>query len=183
MKKAPPRSVPPWDDYYMALTYIIASRSKDPSTQIGAIVVDQDNRPLGIGYNGAPQPIPDDEINWTRPDKYVFIEHAEINAMDHASRGIHTLAGCTIYVSAMPCPNCMRRIVSCRIKRVVYGKTLVNMLADSVVQETRNMASLSKYGVQLEPYQGNISWLRDRMDWLENNLPEIFFSPLFLTNS
>ena len=172
VKKSPPRVVPSWDDYYMALTYIIASRSKDPSTQVGAVIVDQTNRPLGIGYNGAPQPISDREINWKRPDKYVFIEHAEINAMDHASHGVHSLMGCTIYVSAMPCPNCMRRIVSRRIKRVVYGKTAVNMLADDVVTQTRDMARLGN--IQFEPHRGNINWIRDRLDWIEQNIPEAF---------
>ncbi len=172
VKKSPPRVVPSWDDYYMALTYIIASRSKDPSTQVGAVIVDKTNRPLGIGYNGAPQAIPDKEINWKRPDKYVFIEHAEINAMDHASHGVHSLSGCTIYVSAMPCPNCMRRIVSRRLHRVVYGKTAVNMLDEEVVAQTRDMARLGN--VQLEPFRGNINWLRDRLDWIEENIPEAF---------
>lgn len=172
MKKAPPRAVPSWDDYYMALSYFIASRSKDPSTQVGAIVTDQDNRPLGIGYNGAPQAINDREINWKRPDKYVFIEHAEINAMDHAMFGVNSLQGCTIYVSAMPCPNCMRSIVKKKLRRVVFGKTLVNMLGEEVVLQTRDMARLG--GVQLEVHVGNLNWIRDRMDWLEENLPEMF---------
>jgi dCMP deaminase len=171
-KKAPPRVVPSWDDYYMALTYIIASRSKDPSTQVGSVITDVNNRPLGIGYNGAPQSIPDKEINWKRPDKYIFIEHAEINAMDHATTGIHSLQNCTIYVSAFPCPNCMRRIVSKRIKRVVYGKTGVNMNDEEAVAQTKDLAQ--KGNVQLEAYKGNMNWLRDRMDWIEQNLPEAF---------
>lgn len=172
MKKSPPRFVPSWDDYYMALTYFIASRSKDPSTQVGAIVVDDHNRPLGIGYNGAPQAINDHEINWKRPDKYVFIEHAEINAIDHAMCGNNSLFNSTIYVSAMPCPNCMRSIVKKRLKRVVYGKTIVNMLAEDVVLQTRNMAQLGN--VQLDVHTGNLNWIRDRMNWLEENLPEMF---------
>ena len=172
MKKQPPRVVPSWDDYYVALTYMIASRSKDPSTQVGAIIADQSNRPLGIGYNGAPQSIPDKEINWKRPDKYIYVEHAEINAMDHASYGVHSLQGSTIYVSAMPCPNCMRRIVSRRIRRVVYGKTAVNMLDEEVVNQTREMAKMG--GVQLEAHRGNINWIRDRLDWIETFNPEAF---------
>lgn len=171
-KKSPPRMVPTWDDYYMALTYVIAARSKDPSTQVGAIIVDQNNRPLGIGYNGAPQRISDKEINWKRPDKYIYIEHAEINAMDHSSHAGYSFAGSTIYVSAMPCPNCMRRIVSRHIKRVVYGQTAVNMLAADVVAQTKEMAKLG--GVPIDSYKGNMNWLRDLMDSLEKRLPEAF---------
>jgi len=171
-KKFPHRLVPTWDDYYMALTYIIASRSKDPSTQVGAIIVNKDNRPLGIGYNGTPQSIPDREINWERPDKYVFIDHAEINAMDHAEIGYNTLNDCTIYVSGMPCPNCTRRIIAKKIKRVVYGKTPIKMLDENTIKDTSELIRVSS--IYFECYQGNINWLRDRMDWLENNLPEIF---------
>lgn len=168
-KKAPPRVVPSWDDYYMALTFIVASRSKDPSTQVGAIIVDDKSKPLGIGYNGAPQGILDREINWRRPDKYIFIDHAEINAMDHAT-GFPP--GCTIYVSAMPCPNCMRRIVAKRFKRTVYGRQGVNMNDEEAVNKTLEMARLGN--VQLDSYHGNMNWLRDRMDWIEENIPEAF---------
>lgn len=154
----------------MALTYVIASRSKDPSTQVGAIVVDQQNKPLGIGYNGAPQAINDRDINWKRPDKYVYIVHAEENAIDHSPS--NALAGSVIYVSAMPCPNCMRRIVSKRIRKVIHGKTVVNMLPEEVIAETKDMAT--KGNVVIEPYCGNMNWLRDRLDWIEENLPEAF---------
>jgi dCMP deaminase len=171
-KKTPPRVVPSWDEYYMGLTYLIASRSKDPSTQVGAIIVDQTNRPLGIGYNGIPQSISDKEINWKRPDKYVFIEHAEINAMDHASQGVHSLNACTIYVSGMPCPDCTRRLVSRRLRRVVYGNQGIKMNNEESVAKTKEIARLGN--VHLEPYRGNINWLRDRMEWLETNVPEAF---------
>jgi dCMP deaminase len=158
----------------MALTYIIASRSKDPSTQVGAIVVDSDHRPLGIGYNGIPQAMSDKDINWKRPDKYVYIEHAEINALDHAGLGIglHALRGCVIYVSAMPCPNCMRKIAKYRLKQVIYGKTAVNMLGEELIAQSREMARLGN--VSLEPHKGNLNWIRDRIDWLETNLSEVF---------
>lgn len=172
MKKSPPRLVPCWDDYYMGLTYIIASRSKDPSTQVGSIVVNNDNLPLGMGYNGAPQLIPDQEINWKRPDKYVFIEHAEVNAIDHAMDHTNSLSGCTIYVSATPCPDCMRRIVKRRIRRVVYGKTLINMIDEESLAKSCEMAKLG--GVRLEMHTGNLNWIRDRLDWLEENLPQMF---------
>jgi dCMP deaminase len=171
-KKFPPRVVPSWDDYYIALTYFIASRSKDPSTQVGAVIVDGHNKPLGIGYNGIPQSIPDKEINWKRPDKYVFIEHAEINAMEHASTGIHSLMGTTLYVSAMPCPDCIRRIITKRIRRVVYGQMAAKMLSEETVAKTKDMAKM--VNLPLEQYRGNMNWLRDLMFWLEENLPEAF---------
>jgi len=134
--------------------------------------VDPHNCPKGIGYNGAPQKIPDKEINWRRPDKYVYVIHAEENAIDHAGGDVHSLTGCTIYVTGMPCPNCMRRIVRHNLRRVVYGAQSSNMVPEDVIATVREMAKLGQ--VALEPYKGNMNWLRDRMAWLEINLPQAF---------
>ena len=69
-KKVPPRRVPPRDDYYMGQAFWIAAKSKDPSTQCGAIIVSRDNSPLGTGYNGPPKKINDTSVSWDRPEKY-----------------------------------------------------------------------------------------------------------------
>jgi dCMP deaminase len=69
LKKIPPRLVPPRDDKYMGLAFMMAGFSKDPNTQVGAIIVDRKNHPLGWGYNGPPSEILDCDVNWGRPDK------------------------------------------------------------------------------------------------------------------
>lgn len=167
-----PRTVPSWDEYYMGLVFFICCRSKDPSTQVGAIIINPNNRPLGMGYNGAPAAIPDDQINWSRPHKYVYIEHAEPNAIRHATKGIGSLKGATIYCTNMPCNDCMREIVIEGFSRVVYGCQSAKMVPEDVAATTREMARLG--GVRLESYKGNIKWVRDRVKWLEENLPEVF---------
>ena len=82
----PPCDTPARDDRYMGLAWMWASMSKDPSTQVGAIIISTDNRPLGSGYNGPPRAISDSEVNWVRPDKYRFITHAERNAIPTIAR-------------------------------------------------------------------------------------------------
>ena len=75
-----------WDEYFMAIAKLSAMRSKDPSTQVGACIVSNDNRILSIGYNGAPNGFSDDEFIWSREGsnletKYPYVCHAELNAI------------------------------------------------------------------------------------------------------
>ena len=72
-----------WDDYFMGLAHLSAKRSKDPSTQVGAVIVSKDHRVIGIGYNGFPNGCDDDDFPWNREGeviqtKYPYVVHAEI---------------------------------------------------------------------------------------------------------
>jgi dCMP deaminase len=171
MKKRP-RPVPAWDDYFMALCFIIASRSKDPSTQHGAIIVDAKHRIQGTGYNGPPSLIADNEIDWNRPAKYPFIVHAECNAIDQTSGGPDALEGSTIYITGMPCSECTKRIISKKIRKIIFGPQNSNMVNQEDWQETKELVRLSR--IVLERYTGNLNWLRDRMAWMGDNMKEVF---------
>ena len=75
-----------WDQYFMGIALLSAERSKDPSTQVGACIVGEDNRILSVGYNGMPQGCDDDDMPWGRDgspldSKYIFVCHAELNAI------------------------------------------------------------------------------------------------------
>jgi dCMP deaminase len=172
MKKAPPKVVPSFDDYYMGLCYFIAARSKDPSTQHGSVIVDGSNIPLGWGYNGIPQKMQDRDISWRRPDKYPFIIHAEQNAIDHATCGSHRFVGGTIYITGMPCIECAKRIVTKKLRKVIYGYRSSNMVPKEVADTVKEIFKLSN--VTLEQYKGNMHWIRDVMVSLEYGLPEAF---------
>ena len=112
------RPTPQRDSKYMGLAFFIASFSKDPDTQIGAVIVQSEtNWPLGYGYNGPPRRMNDEHMDWSRPNKYSKIRHAEINAIDH-SKGC--LKGSTIYVTGKPCASCMLEIAAKEIERVCY---------------------------------------------------------------
>ena len=92
-----------WDEYFMGLAHLSAMRSKDPSTQVGAVIVDQEHKVVGIGYNGLPIGCSDDEFPWDREGgmletKYAFVVHAELNAILNSTRDLH---GCTLYVSCL----------------------------------------------------------------------------------
>ena len=111
-----------WDEYFMALAHLSALRSKDPSTQVGACIVDGNNKVVSIGYNGFPMGCSDDEFPWGREGgmletKYAFVVHAELNAILNSPR---SLAGCTLYVSLFPCNECAKAIIQSGIRKVVY---------------------------------------------------------------
>ena len=77
-----------WDEYFMGIAKITSGRSKDPNTQVGAVIVSNDNRVLSTGYNGAPNGFNDDELPWGREGnpletKYMYVCHAEANAIDN----------------------------------------------------------------------------------------------------
>ena len=112
-----------WDDYFMGVSILAANRSKDPSTQVGACIVSDDNRILSTGYNGFPQGCSDDDFPWNRnaelgETKYNFVVHAELNAILNA--GGKSLVGSRIFVSLFPCHECAKAIIQAGVKEVVY---------------------------------------------------------------
>ena len=119
-----------WDEYFMGIAVLASKRSKDPSTQVGACIVEGNcstssnpNTILSIGYNGFPTGCSDDEFPWSREGdmldtKYPFVVHAELNAILNA-RG-KSLIGSKIYVALFPCHECCKAIIQSGIKEVVY---------------------------------------------------------------
>ena len=111
-----------WDEYFMGLAHLSALRSKDPNTQVGAAIVDENHRVVSVGYNGLPKGCSDDEYPWEREGgvldtKYAFVVHAELNAILNSKWPVN---GCTIYVSLFPCNECAKAIIQSGIKRIVY---------------------------------------------------------------
>ncbi len=112
-----------WDEYFMGVALLAAQRSKDPSTQVGACIVDSEKRILSTGYNGFPHGCSDDEFPWNRDEalgetKYQFVVHAELNAILNASG--KSLAGSSLYVGLFPCNECAKAIIQSGIKEVIY---------------------------------------------------------------
>ena len=111
-----------WDEYFMGLAHLSALRSKDPNTQVGAAIVDENHRVVSVGYNGFPTGVSDDEFPWSREgdvltSKYAFVVHAELNAILNSQRSVR---GCTIYVSLFPCNECAKAIIQSGIREVIY---------------------------------------------------------------
>lgn len=112
-----------WSDVFFDIAHAIAQRSKDPSTQCGAVIVSADNTILGMGFNGPPPQFVDELVPWKkRPEKYFYIEHAEENAIHYAlsAHGSAPLRGSSLYVTHEPCVNCLRKLIRSNIKHAYY---------------------------------------------------------------
>lgn len=112
-----------WDEYFMGIALLSAMRSKDPNTQVGACIVNQNNKIMSVGYNGLPIGCDDNDFPWARTGspldtKYPFVCHAELNAILNHAGG--NLAGCKIYVALFPCNECAKAIIQSGIRTVVY---------------------------------------------------------------
>ena len=142
-----------WDEYFMGLAHLSALRSKDPNTQVGACIVDAENKVVSIGYNGMPRGCSDNEFPWEREGgflntKYAFVVHAELNAILNSPRPVKD---CTLYVSLFPCNECAKAIIQSGIRKIVYESDKYDGTEGNVASKKM----LQKAGVELVqlPYE------------------------------
>ena len=115
-----------WDARMLALVELVASWSKDPSSRVGAAIVDSKNRVVSLGFNGFPRAVDDSaEVLADREEKLRRTIHAEENALLFASRSVE---GCTIYVTHPPCGRCAAKLIQAGITRVVCNPPSVEFL-------------------------------------------------------
>ncbi len=138
-----------WDEYFMGIAVLSSMRSKDPNTQVGACIVNEEKKIVGVGYNGFPIGCSDDELPWEREGdwlntKYPYVCHAELNAILNSP--LPSLKGATLYVALFPCNECAKAIIQTGIKKVIY-------LSDKYHDSEQSIASrkmLSESGVEIE---------------------------------
>ena len=111
-----------WDECFMRMAHVIADRSKDPSTQAGAVIANKDNVVVGLGYNGWPRGIETSELPWERKGdftqtKYAYVVHAEENAVYNSNV---QPKGCKLYCTLFPCNECAKTIIQNGITEVIY---------------------------------------------------------------
>ena len=119
-----PKSNINWDEYFMGIAVLSSLRSKDPNTKVGACIVDKAHKVVSIGYNGMPRGVDETKVSWNRGEgldsKYLYVCHAEFNAILNTRNGTSALKGCTLYVTLFPCNECAKAIIQTGIKEVVF---------------------------------------------------------------
>ncbi|KAJ8974729.1 hypothetical protein NQ317_005567 [Molorchus minor] len=168
-----------WHEYFMATAFLAAKRSKDPCTQVGACIVNEDKVIVGIGYNGMPNGCPDDEFSWSKEtnqgleNKHMYVCHAEVNAI--VNKNCTNLKNCMLYVALFPCNECAKVIIQSGIKEVFY-------ISDKHAHKIYTIASKKMFdaaGVkyrQLIPRQKQIVIDFSEIDW--NNMNQMPSTPI-----
>ena len=133
-----------WDECFMRIAHTIAERSKDPSTQAGAVLVNQTNVVVGMGYNGWPRGIEVEDLPWDREGefentKYAYVCHAEENAIYNAN---NVTKDCKMYCTLFPCNECAKTIIQNGVKEVIFES---NKYAETPsVKASKKMFDLAK---------------------------------------
>jgi len=145
-----------WDFRFLELAASISKWSKDPSTKVGAVIVNSDKKIVTLGYNGFPRNVRDDHRLETREIKYDLIVHAEANAIIHARE---SLWDCTIYTMPfMPCSKCAGLIIQAGIKRVV-SIDADNARWNGNFRLSKAILTEARLDVTLYPKEEFASWL------------------------
>lgn len=141
-----------WDHWFLDLARFYSTRSKDESTKVGCVLVSSDKTVVASGYNGLPRRADDDvPARLLRPEKYLWFEHAERNAIYNSAKNGVALDGVTAYVTLCPCMDCARGLVQSGIRRVVTYKEINKDILDRYVTQFVKVEELFKEcGVSLE---------------------------------
>jgi dCMP deaminase len=129
---------PTWDDSFLTIAQQVSTRSPDPSTKHGCVLVSADRRVISTGYNGPVAGLPNELVPLDRPAKYNWFIHAEDNAVVFARCD---LRGCTAYVTGRPCAACFRRLLQVGVRRIVYGHRESACVAPDEIEACDAMAN------------------------------------------
>lgn len=141
-----------WTEYFLNIAEVIKLKSKDKSTQIGAVIVGNDNEILSTGYNSFPRGMDDNiQERQERPEKYFYMVHAEINSIINAARiGVST-KNSTIYLTCgIPCTDCAKGIINAGIK-IVWCKEICTTKNKEKWEESqkRSIQLFDECGIQV----------------------------------
>ncbi len=137
-----------WDEYFMGVAMLSSARSKDPSTQTGACIINDDKKIISVGYNGATSGMNDDEFPWDSlgektndllTTKNPWVVHAELNAILNSPA---PLKDTTLYVTFFPCNECAKAIVQAGIKKVIYLRMYSDPLITTISKKIFDAANV-----------------------------------------
>tara|TARA_B110000977_G_scaffold200648_1_gene291960 strand:+ start:138 stop:686 length:549 start_codon:yes stop_codon:yes gene_type:complete len=140
-----------WHNRFMDMAKLIADWSKDPSSKIGAVAINDDRRILATGYNGFPKGIADTEYRLnTRAEKHTLVVHAEMNALMNALYSGVSLKDATMYVYGLPiCPDCAKCVIQAGVKHVVIPTDLTTKGEWQKVWQEKSLPMFKESGVQV----------------------------------
>ncbi len=170
-----------WEEYFMGCAILSSMRSKDPSNQIGACIVDETTKKiLSIGYNGLTCGMDDDDFDWESTGektgilknvKDFYVVHAERNAILNYSGNSKDLRGSTLYITWFPCTECTKEIIQVGIKKIVY----LRMFSKPEQVEISNIM-LKAANVEVVKFNENKEFTKEEVRTLTDEIQKMFKS-------
>jgi dCMP deaminase len=158
-----------WTEYFRQIAHTVKLKSKDASTQIGAVIVGPDHEIVSTGYNSFPRGIDDTKPErQLRPEKYFWMIHAEANSVVNAARiGVST-KGCTMYLTCeIPCADCARTIINAGIT-TIYCEPIQPQRMIWQEHIKRSTMMFKEAGVEIRYYEQNIHTITPMKHLLED---------------
>jgi len=153
---------PSWDEYFLLFAHTASLRSEDPDIQHGAVIINQYNHVIATGYNGTIKNADILKIPfYIRDEKRKWMIHAEENAMLNVTQNISERGEhCRLYVTGMPCNNCLQRIVNFGIKKIIMIDR-PGSITDSEETEKMRKEILEMSNVELIKFPITNRWMVD----------------------
>lgn len=140
-----------WHDYHLSIAKSVAQKSKDPSSKVGCVIVDENNAIVSTGFNGMVQGADESKLSWERPQKYHLVVHAEANAIIFAKRD---LKNCTAYVTDAPCEVCLKLLLQSKVRTIVYSSPEIMQKRSSKEQKEAIKALIESTGANVVNVNG-----------------------------
>lgn len=132
-----------WHRYFVDLATTVASKSKDPSTKVGCVLVNKDKEVLSVGYNGFPRGVQDTEERLNNRElKYPLVVHAEANAICIAAKNGARLDGASAYITHPPCRECAKLLDQAGIKAVYWERIVDPAMAERWVKSMEEAVAI-----------------------------------------
>ncbi len=147
-----------WDDYFMSMVYLVAAKSKDERTHIGAVIIGPDKEIKSTGYNSFVRKLKDDvSERQEKPEKFFWFEHAERNAIYNATLIGTSLKGCKMYTNGIPCMDCARAVVQSGIDEVIVDKSWNDgNKGDDLEHTRRTLQMFEEVGIKVRYWEGKL---------------------------
>ncbi len=154
---------PNWDEYFLGLAFVISARSRDKQTKHGSVITDFNHRILGTGYNSFIEGMNDNLFPTTRPAKYDFMIHSEINCLLNCKIIPREAGGGKLYVTGQCCNLCFQQLIQCGIKEFYMAKRQGTFLEDKKTKEIFNKI-LKETNVKIEYLNINLNWIKELIE-------------------
>jgi len=147
-----------WDNYFIDIAKVVAKKSRDPSSQVGCVIVDSERKPVSFGFNGFVAGCNEKYMTFERPLKYNLILHAEMNALIFSKRN---LKDCIIYSTHGPCDNCLKHVVQAGITEFYYDDPGIMKKRGTLDQKDAIKRLICATGIIVENINNKVSYVKD----------------------